>query len=155
MCRRALSCNDNFEKSGNCRNVTNMTLSELSFPPRIQPWRINVVKVNKLNGVPFVSTTSEISALVTVFPCMSCKSHGMSPLILTKTLRPCRHCGGKHMDFKCWELPSNANKRPQNWKSRKGVEAANIAHDGRAVDFHHFEHLSYVHPCCSAVRIDL
>jgi hypothetical protein len=36
------------------------------------------------------------------------------------------------MDHKCWELPSNANKRPKNWKSKIGVEAANIAHDGRA-----------------------
>jgi hypothetical protein len=46
-----------------------------------------------------------------------------------KTLRPCRHCGGKHMDFKCWELPSNAQKRPTNWRSRAGNEVANIARE--------------------------
>jgi hypothetical protein len=50
----------------------------------------------------------------------------------TRSLRPCKLCGGSHMDHKCWELPSNANKRPKNWKSKIGVEAANIAHDGRA-----------------------
>jgi hypothetical protein len=47
-----------------------------------------------------------------------------------KNLRPCRHCGGKHLDHKCWELPQNAKYRPKNWTSRQGTESANIAHDG-------------------------
>jgi hypothetical protein len=47
----------------------------------------------------------------------------------SKTMRPCKHCGGKHYDFKCWELPHNAKHRPANWKSRKGNEAANVAQD--------------------------
>jgi hypothetical protein len=46
-----------------------------------------------------------------------------------KNLRPCRHCGGKHLDHKCWELPQNAKYRPKNWTSRQGTESANIAHD--------------------------
>jgi hypothetical protein len=46
-----------------------------------------------------------------------------------KNLRPCRHCGGKHMDDTCWELPKNANNRPANWKSRTGQESANVACD--------------------------
>jgi hypothetical protein len=48
----------------------------------------------------------------------------------SKNLRPCRHCGGKHMYIKCWELPENASSRPSNWKSRKGTETANVAYDG-------------------------
>jgi hypothetical protein len=32
----------------------------------------------------------------------------------TYTLRPCRHCGGQHMDSKCWELSKNASRRPKN-----------------------------------------
>ena len=36
-----------------------------------------------------------------------------------KNLRPCKHCGGKHMDNNCWELPQNASKRPAGWKSKK------------------------------------
>jgi DNA-directed RNA polymerase subunit M/transcription elongation factor TFIIS len=46
-----------------------------------------------------------------------------------KNLRPCRHCGGKHMDYKCWELPQNAKNRPSNWVSRKTSESANVAAD--------------------------
>ena len=53
------------------------------------------------------------------------KSNGHS----TTNLRPCKHCGGKHMDHKCWELPENAKHRPANWKSKKGNETANVAHD--------------------------
>jgi excinuclease UvrABC ATPase subunit len=34
-------------------------------------------------------------------------------------LRPCRHCGGKHMDYKCWELPQNAKNGPTNGVSKK------------------------------------
>jgi hypothetical protein len=37
----------------------------------------------------------------------------------SSNLRPCKHCGGKHMDYQCWELPQNANKRPEGWKSKK------------------------------------
>jgi hypothetical protein len=33
------------------------------------------------------------------------------------------------MDYKCWELPQNANNRPKNWTSRKGTESASIAWD--------------------------
>jgi Reverse transcriptase (RNA-dependent DNA polymerase) len=44
-----------------------------------------------------------------------------------RTLRPCRHCGGKHMDNKCWELPENASRRPENWTSRRLSEQANVA----------------------------
>jgi hypothetical protein len=44
-----------------------------------------------------------------------------------KTLRQCRHCGGKHMDNKCWELPENASRRPENWTSRRQSEQANVA----------------------------
>jgi hypothetical protein len=47
------------------------------------------------------------------------------------SLRPCKHCGGKHMDYKCWELPQNAKNRPVNWKTKKGNETASVAHDGR------------------------
>jgi hypothetical protein len=47
----------------------------------------------------------------------------------SKTLRPCRHCGGKHMDTKCWELPHNAMFRPKNWTSRNITESANVACD--------------------------
>jgi hypothetical protein len=47
-----------------------------------------------------------------------------------KNLRPCRHCGGKHFDHKCWELPQNAKYRPKTWTSRQATESANIAHDG-------------------------
>jgi hypothetical protein len=46
------------------------------------------------------------------------------------TLRPCRHCGGKHLDYKCWKLPENSGRRPNNWTSRR-TETANMAHDGR------------------------
>jgi hypothetical protein len=46
-----------------------------------------------------------------------------------KALRPCRHCGGKHMDNKCWELPQNAKNRPVNWVSKKTTESANVATD--------------------------
>jgi hypothetical protein len=47
-----------------------------------------------------------------------------------KNLRPCRQCGKKHLDHKCWELRQNAKYRPKNWTSRKGAKSANIAHDG-------------------------
>jgi hypothetical protein len=47
-------------------------------------------------------------------------------------LRPCKHCGGKHMDSKCWELPQNESSRPTNWKSKKGHETANVAKDGKS-----------------------
>jgi hypothetical protein len=42
-----------------------------------------------------------------------------------------RHCGGKHMDNKCWELPANASRRPANWRTKRNTEAANVAHDGQ------------------------
>jgi hypothetical protein len=32
----------------------------------------------------------------------------------TMDLRPCKHCGGKYMDHKCWELPQNATNKPRN-----------------------------------------
>jgi hypothetical protein len=47
----------------------------------------------------------------------------------TMDLRPCKHCGGKHMDHKCWELPQNATNRPRNWVSKKGNETSNIGCD--------------------------
>jgi hypothetical protein len=47
----------------------------------------------------------------------------------SKNLRPCRHCGGKHMDYKCWELPQNAKNRPTNWVLKKTTESANVAAD--------------------------
>jgi hypothetical protein len=47
----------------------------------------------------------------------------------TINLRPCKHCGGKHMDHKCWELPENATNRPRNWVSKKGNETSNIGCD--------------------------
>jgi gag-polypeptide of LTR copia-type len=50
----------------------------------------------------------------------------------SKTLRPCRHCGGKHMDNKCWELPENAKSRPANWKSKKGNETVAVACDNKS-----------------------
>jgi hypothetical protein len=46
-----------------------------------------------------------------------------------KNLRPCRHCGGKHMDYKCWELPQNAKNRPTNWVSKKTTESTHVAAD--------------------------
>jgi hypothetical protein len=36
------------------------------------------------------------------------------------------------MDYKCWELPQNAEYRPQNWKSKMGQETANVACDNEA-----------------------
>jgi hypothetical protein len=45
-----------------------------------------------------------------------------------KNLRPCKHCGGKHMNYQCWELPQNTSKRPGNWKSRK-TETGAVAQD--------------------------
>jgi hypothetical protein len=47
----------------------------------------------------------------------------------TRSLRPCKHCGGKHFDNKCWELPQNASYRPSNWKTRINHETANINQD--------------------------
>jgi hypothetical protein len=47
----------------------------------------------------------------------------------TRSLRPCKHCGGKHYDNKCWELPQNASNRPSNWKTRINHETANINQD--------------------------
>jgi hypothetical protein len=43
-----------------------------------------------------------------------------------KNMRPCKHCGGMHMDSKCWALPQNAE-----WKSKRGKETANVACDIR------------------------
>jgi hypothetical protein len=47
-------------------------------------------------------------------------------------LRPCRHCGGKHLDHRCWELPQNAEYRPRNWKTKMGLETANVPCDHEA-----------------------
>jgi hypothetical protein len=70
--------------------------------------------------------------------CGKCKKHGhmardckqkKSEETGRKNLRPCRHCGGKHMDYQCWELPQNAKNRPTNWVSKKTTESANVAAD--------------------------
>jgi hypothetical protein len=47
----------------------------------------------------------------------------------TRSLRPCKHCGGSHMDHKCWELPQNSGNRPPNWKTKITNETANIMQD--------------------------
>jgi hypothetical protein len=47
----------------------------------------------------------------------------------SNNFRPCRHCGGKHMDYECWELPQNAKNRPTSWVSKKTTESAHVAAD--------------------------
>jgi hypothetical protein len=85
-------------------------------------------------------TEVALSATSTKFKgiCRNCKKPGhmakdcrlkKSSDDYSKALRPCRHCGGKHMDNKCWELPHNAKFRPKNWISRKVAESANVACD--------------------------
>jgi hypothetical protein len=69
-------------------------------------------------------TEVALSATSTKFKgiCRNCKKPGhmakdcrlkKSSDDYSKALRPCRHCGGKHMDNKCWELPHNAKFRPK------------------------------------------
>jgi hypothetical protein len=51
----------------------------------------------------------------------------------------CRHCGMKgHKSQDCWERPENKEKRPENWKTKKGREAAHATtHSTLKCDYCH------------------
>jgi hypothetical protein len=49
--------------------------------------------------------------------------------IVSKSLRPCKNCGRKYFDHKCWELPQNASNSPSDWRTRINHETVNINQD--------------------------
>jgi hypothetical protein len=65
-------------------NVIPLLLS----PPRVHPYFIILVKLNKLNGEPFVNATSVTMPEVIDCPCLSQITHGMSPDLLVSIMSP-------------------------------------------------------------------